>query len=52
MLLNVIKHQQPDIDKIFLYAKDLIESKHQLLFNGRQNKILKNPKHSLIIQKQ
>ena len=55
VLLNVIKHQRPDIDKIYLYAKNLIESKYQLLINGRQKlgiEILKNPKHSLIIQKQ
>ena len=36
MLLNLIKHQQPDIDKIYLYFKDLFESKYQLLINGRE----------------
>ena len=25
VLLNLIKHQQPDIDKIYLYVKDLFE---------------------------
>ena len=31
-LLNLIKNQ-PDIDKIYLYAKDLYESKYQYLIN-------------------
>ena len=47
MLLNLIKHQRPDIDKIYLYVKDPFESKCQLLFNGREKlriKNLKNPK--------
>ena len=55
VLLNVIKHQRPDIDKIYLYFKDPFESKYQLLINGREKvgiKKLKNPKHSLIINKQ
>ena len=36
MLLNLIKHQQPDIDKIYLYVKDPLESKYQSLINGRE----------------
>ena len=47
VLLNFVKHQQPDIDKIYLYLKDPFESKYQLLVNGREKvgiKILKNPK--------
>ena len=47
VLLNLIKHQQPDIDKIYLYVKDPFESKNQLLINGREKggiKTLKNPK--------
>ena len=46
MLLNLIKHQQPDIDKSYLYIKDPFESKYQLLINGREKvgiKKLKNP---------
>ena len=46
MLLNVIKHQRPDIDKIYLYVKDPFESKYQLLINKRKKigiKKLKNP---------
>ena len=47
MLLNLIKHQRPDIDKIYLYIKDPLESKYQLLINGREKvgiENLKNPK--------
>ena len=33
-LLNLINNQ-PDIDKIYLYAKDLYEVKHQFLINKR-----------------
>ena len=55
VLLNLIKNQWPDIDKIYLYVKDPFESRYQLLINGRENigiKKLKIPKHLLIIQKQ
>ena len=47
VLLNLIKHQRPDIDKIYLYVKDPLESRYQLLINGRERigiKELKNPK--------
>ena len=47
VLLNLIKNQRPDIDKIYLYVKDPFESKYQLLINGRVKvgiKALKNPK--------
>ena len=47
VLLNLIKHQQPDIDKIYLYVKDPFDSKYQLLINGRGKlgiKTLKSPK--------
>ena len=46
MLLNLIKNQQPDIDKIFLYVKDLFESKYQLLINRRENVRIKKIKSS------
>ena len=55
MLLNLIKHQQPDIDKIYLYVRDTSESKYQLLINGREKLVIENlkiQKHSLIIHKQ
>ena len=35
-LLYVIGHQ-PDIDKIYFYAKDLYESKYQLLIIKRED---------------
>ena len=44
-LLNLIKEQN-DIDKIYLYAKDLSEPKYELLIKKRQNagiKHLNNP---------
>ena len=35
-LLNLI-HNQPDIDKIYLYAKDPYEDKYQYLMNKRES---------------
>ena len=35
-LLNVI-NEQNDIDKIYLYAKDLSESEYEYLINNREN---------------
>ena len=46
MLLNLRKHQQPDIDKIYLCVKEPFESKYQLLSNSREKvgiENLKNP---------
>ena len=46
MLLILIKHHWPDIDKIYLYIKDSFETKYQLLINEREKveiQILKNP---------
>ena len=45
--MNLIKHQQPHIDKIYLYVKDPLKSKYQFLINGREKveiENLKNPK--------
>ena len=45
--MNLIKHQRPDISKIYLYVKDPLESQHQLLINRREKvgiEILKNQK--------
>ena len=39
-LLNLIVHE-PDIDKLFLYAKDPYEAKYQLLTNKREGTGLK-----------
>ena len=36
MLLNLIKPQQSDINKIYLYVKDPFKSKYQLLINRRK----------------
>ena len=47
VLLNLIKQQRPDIDKIYFYVKNPFETKYQLLINGRKKvgvKTLKNPK--------
>ena len=47
VLLNLIKHQRPDIDIIYLYAKDPFESKYQLFISGREKvgtKTQKSPK--------
>ena len=38
-LLNLINNQ-PDIDKIYLYAKDPHEAKYQFLINKRESKAL------------
>ena len=47
VLLNLVKRQQPDIDKIYLYIEDPFKSKYQLHINGK-GKIgienLQNPK--------
>ena len=46
-LLNLLKYQWSDIDKIYLYVKDPFTSKYQLLINGRRKigmKKFKNPK--------
>ena len=46
LLLNLVKHLQIDIGKIYLYVKNPFESKYQLRINGRENvgiKQIKNP---------
>ena len=40
-LFNLI-NQQPDIDKIYLYAKDPYEAKYQFLINKRESRGLKH----------
>ena len=40
-LINLINNQ-PDIDKIYLYAKDLYEAKYQFLINKRESTGLKH----------
>ena len=49
MLLNSIENQ-PDIDKIYLYAKDPYEAKYQYLSNKRESvgiNHFNNPKASM-----
>ena len=46
MLLNLIKHQRPDIDKIYLYVKDPLESNYQLLIKGGAKVGIENLKNS------
>ena len=36
LLVNLIKNQQPDINKISLYAKGPFESKYQFLINEKE----------------
>ena len=52
VLLNLKKHQRPDIDKIYLYVKDSLESKYQLLINEREKVGHENLKNSLISHKE
>ena len=44
MLLNLIKNQRPNIDNNYLYVKDPLESKKQLLISGRKKVRIKNLK--------
>ena len=46
LLLNLIKNQRPDIDKIYLHVKDSFESKYQLLMSGREKVGIKRIKKS------
>ena len=49
MLLNLIENQ-PDIDEIYLYAKDPYEAKYQYLINKRESvgiNHFNNPKASM-----
>ena len=36
VLLNLIKHHRPDVDKIYLHVKDVFKSKYQFLINVRK----------------
>ena len=48
-LLNLI-NEQKDIDKIYLYAKDLSEAKYGHLIKNRENVGIKHLKHLLNAQ--
>ena len=43
--MNLIKHQRLDIDKIYLYVKDSLKSKYQLVINGRERVEIENSKN-------
>ena len=45
VLLNLIKHQQPDIHNIYLHVKHLFESKYQLFINGTEKVEVKKLKN-------
>ena len=47
-LFNLI-NQQPDIDKIYLYAKDPYEAKYQFLINNREGTSLKHFSDSKVL---
>ena len=49
VLLNLVKHQQPNIDKIYVYVKDSFKSKYQLLINGREKLGTENLKNAQTI---
>ena len=55
MLLNLIKLERSDIDKIYLYVKDPLESKYQLLIKGEKKvgkeKFLKSKGFHLLFTK-
>ena len=50
MRLHLIKLQRPDIDKIYLYTKDPLESKCKLLINRREKVAIEKCKKSKSIQ--
>ena len=44
--MNLIKHQRLDINKMYLYVNDQLESKYRLLINGREKVEIENLKSS------
>ena len=36
VLLNLMKYQRPDVNRIYLYVKDPFKSKYQLLLNRKE----------------
>ena len=54
LLLNLIKYQREDIDRIYSYVKDSFESKYRLLIKGREKVEIENSKNpnSFIIYSQ
>ena len=48
-MLNLIKHQRPDIDKSYLYVKDPCKSKYQLVSSGKKVGIKKSKNPEALI---
>ena len=46
VLLNLIKHQRPHIEKVYLYVENPFESKYQLRINKREKVGIKELKNS------
>ena len=46
VLLNLMKNQRPDNDKIYFCIKDLLKLKYQLLIDGRGKEEIKKLKNS------
>ena len=46
LLGNLLNNQRPDIDKIYLYVKDALKSKYQLLIDEREKVGIKRLKNS------
>ena len=44
LLLNLVKHQRPDNDKIYLYFKGQLESKYKFLINRKEKLAIKKSK--------
>ena len=38
--MNLIRHQRPDIDKIYLYVKDVLELKYQFVTQQTKRRVL------------
>ena len=48
VLLNVMKHQGPHVDEIYLHVKNSFVSKNQLLISGREKVGIKHGKNASI----
>ena len=46
MLLNLVKQEGPNINKIYLYLKHPFQPKYQLLINGRDKKRIEKTKET------
>ena len=46
VLLTLLEHQRPDVDKMYSYVKDRFESKYQLFINRREKVGIEELQHS------